>query len=64
MPWHMMDLTPLLYVSRSMERPLFLLFGRLLLSIPTIYCIDLPIFLLFLLQRPLVMWIKEPGSGL
>jgi hypothetical protein len=68
-----MDLAPLLYVIRVVERSLLLLFCRLLLmistiftvsTIPTIYSVDLSIVLLLLPRKPLVMWFKEPGSSL
>jgi hypothetical protein len=59
-----MDLAPLLGIGRSSEQSFFFLLGGLLLPIPVICCIDLSIFLLFLLWQPLVTWIKEPGSGL
>jgi hypothetical protein len=50
----MMDFTPLLSISRAMERPLLLLIYGLLLTIfvvsaiPTICSVDLPIVLLLL----------------
>jgi hypothetical protein len=68
-----MDLAPLLYVIRVVERSLLLLFCRLLLTIstiftvstiPTIYSVDLSIVMLLLPRKPLVMWFKEPGSSL
>jgi hypothetical protein len=49
-----MDLAPLLIIGRSMERYLLFLFDRLLHAIPAISYVDLPIFLLLLLWRPLV----------
>jgi hypothetical protein len=54
MSYGMMDLTPLLYVSRAMERSFLLMICGLLLAIPaipaisTIGYVDLPIILLLL----------------
>jgi hypothetical protein len=63
MPHRAMHLTPLLSVSRTMKQSIPFLLGGLLLSIPVICCIDLLIFLLLLLCRPLVMCLKEPSLG-
>jgi hypothetical protein len=52
---HAMDLAPLLTISRLTERSLLFLFGGLLLLIPAISCINLLIFLMLLLWRPLVV---------
>jgi hypothetical protein len=49
-----MDITPLLSINRLIEWSLLFLFGGLLLSISAIGCINLSIFLLLLLWRPLV----------
>jgi hypothetical protein len=54
MPYCAVDHAPLLNVSMTTEQSLLLLLSRLLLSIPTIGCIDFPIFLLLLLSMPLV----------
>jgi hypothetical protein len=55
MPLCVVDLAPLLCVSRMTEWHLLLLVGGLLLSsIPMISCIDLLILLLLLLSGPLV----------
>jgi hypothetical protein len=54
MPYHVMDLTSLLSISRSTERSLLFLFGGLLLSILATNYIYLLIFLLLLLWWPLV----------
>jgi hypothetical protein len=57
-----MDLTPLLGIGGALELPSFLLIG--MLSIPVIGSVDLAVFMLLLLQRPLVLSIKESSSGL
>jgi hypothetical protein len=49
-----MDLAPLLSISKMIEQSLLVLRNGLLLSIPTIGCIDHSIFLLLLLRMPLV----------
>jgi hypothetical protein len=55
MPYHVVDLAPLLSISRMSEWSLFFSLGRLLLWISVIGYIDLLIFLLLLLGRHLVM---------
>jgi hypothetical protein len=57
-----MDLAPLLGISRMLNRPSFLLIG--LLPIPTIGSVNLMVLLLFLLREPLVLCIKESSLGL
>jgi hypothetical protein len=59
-----MELVPLLGISRTPERPSFLLIGGRLLLIPVISSVDLPIFLLLLLHGPLLLCVKESGLGL
>jgi hypothetical protein len=67
-----MDLTPLLYIIRATERPLFFLIGWLLTTIPTISAVlavfpighvDLPIVVL-LLWGPLATGLKESSPSL
>jgi hypothetical protein len=57
-----MDLALLLGISETSEQPLFLLVR--LFSVPVISSVDLAVFLLLLLQRPLATGVKESGSGL
>jgi hypothetical protein len=59
---HAMDLALLLGISETSEQPLFLLVR--LFSVPVISSVDLAVFLLLLLQRPLATGVKESGSGL
>jgi hypothetical protein len=63
-----MNLTSLLYVVRTLERPLLFLIWWLLAAISTvlmispIYGVDLPIF--FLLWGPLAARLKKSNPGL
>jgi hypothetical protein len=54
MPCCEIDLAPLPSISRTMEQSLLFLLGGLLHSIPAIGYIDVPIFVLLLLGRPLI----------
>jgi hypothetical protein len=49
MPCDVVDFAPLLCIGRSMEQYIFLLLNGLVLTIPTIRCVDLLIFPLLLL---------------